>query len=170
MKQQSLKYLLFGLVALIWGLIIYKVIKNIGGNDDKLTTLPSKKKVDYTAPADSFTLLADYPDPFLPATEVTDSIDINEPIDQSSNVADISNINTQPPVSVFDPSVIEYRGIIINPEKRTKIAILTIAGKEYLAREKETIGDYLLKKIEKEKLTIVYKRSNYTIHKTNIVQ
>jgi hypothetical protein len=171
MKQQSLKYLLIGLVALIWGLIIYRVIKGLGGDDDKITILPPKKKIDYTSPADSFVLLADYPDPFLPTEDVIDSVDTpNEKVSNASftNIVPTPVIQPQPPA--FDPSTIQYSGIIVNPEKKIKIAILTIVGREYLATEKEKINEYLVKKIEKDRLIIIYKKETYTIPKMNTRQ
>ena len=161
MNQKKLKYPLIIGTALVWSLIIYRIVKGLG-NEDRIAPLTaSQKKIDYNQPADSFILVANYPDPFIPAGETVDSIEVLEmPNNATVNPASV------PAQPEFDPSIIQYTGMISNPVKKIKVAILNIAGREYLAREKEKIADYLVKSIQKDKIVIFYKGNSYTIQKS----
>lgn len=168
MNQKSLKYILLGLVTLIWGLIIYRVIKGLGEDDTKIFGNNVKKKIDYIAAPDSFVLLSNYPDPFLPADSITDTTTLTKDIGPTNNPSPIPSLSvTQPEPPKFDPSIIQYLGMISNPEKKIKVAIVSIAGKEYMASEKEKITDYLIKNITSNNIVISFKSKTYTISKLN---
>ena len=81
MKQKNLKYPLIVGVSLVWGLIIYKVVNGLGNNETVTTMAASQKKINYNQPVDSFALMADYPDPFIPKEE--DSKDDNNELKQA---------------------------------------------------------------------------------------
>src|SRR5688572_8436715 len=74
MNQKILRYGLIGGVTLVWGLIIYRVVDGLG-DDDALPFVKSavvKTDVLEKEP-EKFTLIADYPDPFIPGGEGEDT-------------------------------------------------------------------------------------------------
>jgi hypothetical protein len=150
-SQKTLRYFLFVGLAAVWGTIIYKVIKGLNQNDDIPAVQTSKgPKIDYYKPIDSFTLIANYPDPFLPQGDSTIAKNISENI-VDDTPARKEALQMKPAIDV---SKIQYYGMITNPEKKKKVAIISIAGKEYLAKEKEKIEQLLINKITKEKITV----------------
>src|SRR5690349_14975588 len=74
MNQKPVKYLLIGGVALVWGLIIYRVVTGLSP-DDNLPALnaPNTAATSYVPLSDSFTLIADYSDPFIPGSDTVDT-------------------------------------------------------------------------------------------------
>ena len=66
MKNKKVTYILIPAVALVWGLIIYKVFYYVKAEPDfssNVQIMPVKaKKIEF---ADTFSLINDYPDPFL---------------------------------------------------------------------------------------------------------
>jgi hypothetical protein len=58
-------------------------------------------------------------------------------------------------------------GMIGNPEKKLKIAIITLHGKELLVKEKEKHDGVLIKKIDRDKIGVVYKAKYVEVEKGN---
>ena len=138
-------------MAFVWGTIIYKVITGLKNKDTIISNNTKSPKFNYTTPEDSFTLIANYPDPFL--HNDTTSFE-NDPRDGINDAA----LATQPILPIkpsFDLTKIQYHGMIVNPEKKKKVAIISIAGKEYMAKEKERIDDIFISRITKEKITVL---------------
>lgn len=165
MHQKKLKYGLLIVVSLIWGLILFRLIDGLTSDTIVPPTTTSRKIIKTTPSSDSFTLFANYPDPFL---KEDDSV-IIEPGSLFLNTKNAalnfssSNGNTSLNVLPFDSTVIVYKGMISNSMKRKKIAMLTIAGRPYLASENQMITSYRIKKIEKDKVIITYNGSMHTI-------
>lgn len=152
MNQKALRYFLIAGLALVWGTIIYKVVDKLNQNDHTVHEIYKAVKFDYNMPKDSFVLIANYPDPFLPGEDT-----ISPGNDRSRPIAGDQVVNKEiiPPKPTFDLNKIQYFGMIVNPEKKKRIAMISIAGKEYLAKEKEKIDQVLISKITKEKITIL---------------
>jgi hypothetical protein len=161
MNPKALRYLLFAGLAIVWSTIIYKVINGLKGNDDKVQESFRTAKFDYSTPKDSFSLIADYPDPFMPGNDRADfendtayKIPAKE-IDSKISQASKPEIN------------IQFFGMISNPEKKKKVAIISISGKEYLVSEKEKIDHVLVGKIFREKITVVINGKPKQINRQN---
>ena len=108
--------------------------------------------------------MANYPEPFVLQ-------DINDPIEGPTipgpnNTTNRQAVTATPPKPVFDPSAIQDTSIY-NANKKSKVAILNIAGKEYLVKGKERAGNYTVKLIDKDKVIILFKEKKYTISKNN---
>jgi hypothetical protein len=146
MNQKNVKYLLIAGLALVWGTVIFKIIKGLGSKETVTTSMYKAAFINYDQPRDSFTLMLDYSDPFLPGDEdasVADSAVLTLPVK-----------DPLPAKPVYDLSKIQYFGMITNPEQKKKVAILSISGKEYMVKEKDRIDEILIKKITKDKLIV----------------
>ena len=70
MKNKKLTYFLIALVVFVWGLIFYKILVGVfDGNKNYVITNIQKKSVkDIIITSDTFTIKANYRDPFLSKT------------------------------------------------------------------------------------------------------
>jgi len=161
MNQKSLRYILLGGVVLIWGIIIFRVINGLSTDDP--VNLVKKKTIsfNYNTTKDSFLLLANYPDPFIP-----ENIAINETGNDLLSLPKEPVINNNPPAPKkpeFDIQLIQYHGMIANPETKMKLAVVNIAGKEYTAREGDKIEPVSIRKITKGGLIVFVEGKSFTV-------
>jgi hypothetical protein len=166
MKPKISKYLLIAGVALVWGLIIYRVVSGFDNDGPAIPIQPITNSFEQVVKKDSFTLIADYPDPFL-----GDEEDILKSI--AREVLPVISSEPQTPAPVTEPpqpediSFIQYKGMIVNSETKAKAAIVGIREAEYVLRENEQSADIILKIIEPFQITIIYKKKKYRIPKQN---
>lgn len=167
-----MKYLLIGLVALIWGLIIYKVIKGLAGDDPP----PVATKAKPPQPEDTLTTYVlssmQYPDPFsneLAFEEVEDETEI-EPSEQMTSKDDITtpSLPTVVPaiVSPLPPPEIKYAGYIYNPQTRRKTAMITMNGRSMSVGVNDQIDNKTkVLEISDQKITVQHngKKLDYQI-------
>jgi len=147
MNQKILRYFLFAALAVIWAAVIYRVIKGLAGDDKKIQETFKASKFDYNIPQDSFIITADYPDPFIPNADLMAS--------ENDTLQTVSANNTVKIEKVPIPEVnVQFLGMISNPEKKKKVAIISVSGKEYLAAEKEKVDGVFISEITKEKIII----------------
>ncbi|HMR84491.1 MAG TPA: hypothetical protein PKE30_15215, partial [Niabella sp.] len=124
-NNPNTKYMLIGLVMLIWGLIIYKMVSGL--SDDGMPVSqevykPLPRKNTDTA----YALLADnYADPFFNEIEIEeDTI--------SGNGSEMDVVSTVPPIYelpvtqtlVEPPPSIKYNGYIYNPLTKQRTALI----------------------------------------------
>ena len=116
---------------------------------------------EYKVNTDTFNLYADYPDPFLPddstAAGQTTVKTANSPA-AAGPVAPESH-----PTDQIVAGMIQYNGMISNPKKKSRVAIITLHGKEYMVREHDKVEDVKILKIEKNRIEIVYKGEPFVI-------
>lgn len=132
MKSKKFVYLLIGCVAIVWGMIIYRIY--IGLNQDEenpvVINLPKTGSIqvsDHTA--DSYVLDLAYRDPFS-STEIAFVPEEKK----ESNTGIVKPV--MPPVKpMISWPTIAYTGYISNPVTHQKIAMLTINGKASMVNE-----------------------------------
>lgn len=165
MNPKMLKYFLITGVALIWGIITFRIIRSLS-NNTPVVSVPQLAAPDfnYTIEPDTFFLFADYPDPFLPDEENSDTGNISEP--QSITNTD-PGLNQPPqqtvPADSFDPSTIKYTGMIANPDRKIRMAIIKINERETVLKEKDKTTGFTLQKILKDKIVIIHKSKRYEV-------
>lgn len=155
------KYLKYGLIAgaiFVWGAIIVRVMGGLSGPALPPPQAYHQQVAMVQASPESFILYADYPDPFLPEPDTLDEIDVKKtaPATFPGGPAPAVAPPAPPPPPTLK-SLIQYIGLIANPDKKLKIAILSVNGKELLMREKEKKEGLLLKKIDRDKVIVEYK-------------
>ena len=161
MHQKSLRYILLGGVVLVWGIIVVRVINGLSTDDP--VNLVKKKTVsfNYNTTQDSFMLLANYPDPFIPQ-----NIAANETGNDLQTLPKEAVVNINPPAQKkpeFDIQTIHYHGMIANPETKMKLAVVTVAGKEYTAREGDKIEPVSIRKITKSGIVVFVDGKSITV-------
>jgi len=165
MNQKPVKYVLIGAVVLVWGLIIYRIVDGLSP-DDNVPAIKSTgaQQIAYIPTTDSFTLIADYSDPFIPNTDTVDA----EVTAMNKAVAappPPPPVVSKPPADTYKEGTIQYLGMIANPVKKLKLANINLNGKEMLVKEKDKVEGYLVQKISLEAIVIRYKNKNITIQR-----
>jgi hypothetical protein len=160
MENKYIKYLLIIGVVLIWGIIVVRIINGAEQQNKQIVVIPAVQTINYEKRKDSFSLLANYPDPFIPETDSLNEDSLYKTNFTKNSATRIDSIFRKP-----DYSFIKYVGIIANKEKKLKIAIINFRGNDMLMKEKDKIEDFRLKKIDNEKLTFIHKGILISIEK-----
>jgi hypothetical protein len=148
MKQKKwMTYLLALLVVFIWGVILQRVLVQVNP-EERFPALqnvnsPVKEKLPSMQP-DTFSLLLDYPDPFLKGgkivpEQVSTSID-PRPLPHSGS-AGVPLVHDGLPVTQSAPAdQITYLGFVQNPTSKKRIAIINYNSRETMLSEGESFG------------------------------
>jgi hypothetical protein len=154
-----------GAVVLIWGIIVFRILNGLGGSEAPDIGGRPAQRAEVSSPIDTFTLYADYPDPFIPGKEIDDTV---LSVANATGKKDLPVAQTVTAPLITEGTVagmIQLKGIFGNPQKRSKVAIVTINGKEAIVHEKERVGGIYITKIAKDHLQIKYKGRSFTIDK-----
>jgi len=160
MNQKRLRYALIGGVVLIWGLIIYRVINGLSSDEPVVATKKQISKINYDVASDSFILFANYPDPFI--KDETDLTFVKDNIPTTSNQLTIPGTQIDKPL--FDFGIVEFRGMIVNPETKRKIAFISVKGREYTVKEGDEIEGLSVKKITATEILVSADGKSAPIH------
>lgn len=167
MNNKYVKYFLIFTVAGVWAAIIYRIVHGLSG-PAVARMAPARVPAEVMRPnEDTFHLYADYPDPFLPEEDAgkADSIAKKAAVTPGTP-AGMGTVPPAPPLTAeMVAGIVQYNGIISNPGKKTKVGIITIRGKEYLVRENDRIGDVRVRRIEKNKIWVLYKGEPFVLGK-----
>jgi hypothetical protein len=158
-SQKFLRYSLITAVAIVWGVILYKVFTALNKEEENQSLALPAKAITYAVQKDTFSLLANYSDPFLPFSADTADLLLDSLSTTTVSTTSVS-MAKEPDVDV---SFIQYLGMISNVEKKNKAAIVSIRGKEVIIREKEAVEGITFKSITTGKISIVYKGKNFNI-------
>ncbi|MBW8050715.1 MAG: hypothetical protein FVQ77_10360 [Cytophagales bacterium] len=162
MKNKKLTYFLIVLLVFIWGLIFYKIFVGVfdGSNNYVIANIQKKPVKDIIITSDTFTIKANYRDPFLAQTY--------------SNVAKKTKkkIVTKPvikkPIEAVLPirwPVIKYLGSIKNQKTNKEVAMININRKEKLISVGDTVTGIRLLKIYGDSVQVVYEKEKKVIKK-----
>ena len=163
MKNKKLMYILLPLVIIIWGAIVYKIISNYtGGNDTGIVLSDEKTKVLPVNIADTFSLILNYPDPFLKGEAQVYNYTKTILPQANYNKTTVNTAKTKENVQVNWP-VIVYGGIIKNKGNNKTCSIIKINGVEYLMNVGGTYKDVTLIKVYKDSAIVQYKNIKKTI-------
>ena len=160
MKNKKLTYLLGLVVAVVWGLIIYRVIVASGGSDDNLPvvakTAVKEPYDDDKPPKDTIHLLLNYRDPF----------GLVQFKDTTRLVASSKHKSDHVMIPAFDWSFIKYSGYIRNPGSKKLIAIMSINGTNVTMAEGETTDDVKLIKNMRDSVKVSFNgRSHFIVNR-----
>lgn len=151
MKNKKLTYVLGIAVAVVWGLIIYRIVGSLGSDNETSagTPIAIKKELynDYAIPKDTTRLTLNYRDPFG-LVKFKDTTKVKVHVGSSHLlVASLPAINW---------SFIRYSGYIRNPVSKKLIALLQINGKSENMAEGETINKVKLLKNMQDSVKISF--------------
>jgi hypothetical protein len=162
-NNKYVKYFLLVAVIGIWAAILFRVIRGLGSGPSREILPAPMASAPLQAAPDSFSLYADYPDPFLPESDSA-SADSLPKTGHGGLPAALTSADS-PPTQETVNGIIQFNGIIANPAKKSKVAIVTIRGKEWMVKENEKIGDIRIRKIGKDQVFILYKGDLFAIGK-----
>jgi len=150
MKNKMVTYLLGALVAIVWGIIIYRIFDAAVGSDDAAPgPVPVKKEVynDYAIAKDTTHLLLNYHDPFGLAR-------------QKDTVTPIKKTNYRAmaivPKPVMNWGFIQYSGYIRNPASKKLITLISINGRSEMLTEGQEKDNVKLIKNLRDSIKISY--------------
>jgi hypothetical protein len=160
-KNKVTVYLLGTMVALIWGVIIYRIAAAAGKDDSDAVTehsvqLPKETLDDYAYQPDTTSLMLNYPDPFR-QTKPTEVRKDTVQIPVTKLLASRPVINS-PAISkpALNWNFIRYSGYIANAHGKKLIALVSINGKSLMLGEGELAEQVKLLKNLKDSIKVSY--------------
>ncbi len=149
MKKQTKTYLLLGLVLCIWGAI---AVQFFGGINKEELLIEKNQKVNFIPipkqDRDTFSILADYRDPFLGTFQ--------------KKKASIKR-EQRPPKTAEPEVLIEYTGLVMDADAKNQIFFMSIDGEQLLMKKGQKLKAVTLISGTKDKVKIRYKRKIKTI-------
>lgn len=159
MKKKTTQLILGTSVLIIWSLIAFRVFDGITGKEQFIEIMENRPVSFTSVIEDSFTIYADYPDPFL-IEENGSSIKAN--LNSSVSKYQSSKKETQEQdISIVNSLI--YFGQMTNKKNKVKFALVSISGNELLVKEKEVIKGIRIIKVEAQKIIISYKGKVFPI-------
>jgi hypothetical protein len=176
MKNKKMLYVLLPAVVLIWGMIAYRIVQSLEG---EILVKPASgsrhDKIEEQTTDESYVLLTDYPDPFLsnPIKKSKDRIFPfpQAPMPQQSRSISATPVHSPsplvvPPVTVHWPEV-AYLGVIENKAKKTKVALLKVAGQEVLLRAGALHQGVRVTSIFRDSIGLAFQGEGRTVRKVD---
>lgn len=159
MKGNKGLYILLPIVAIVWGLIAYRVVKYVGQSNTLTPTLPVTeiKFEPEKFEADTFSILANYADPFEADMHLASSSSIAIPHIPTVN----QPVQTQAEKQ-SEPTVL-YNGMISNKKWKRTFALLKVNGKQNLLMINETANNIKLLKISPDSIIVLSSGKKRTI-------
>lgn len=159
MKNKKLTYFLLPLVILIWGTVFYKLFYTTFQEEEwtnEIVNLP--KNIAATSVADTFSIIANYRDPFLGNVISREN--------SEKNLSQQKPIMSQPKVEpvVQWPNIV-YGGTIKNQQSAKQLALVKINGKENILKAGEKIGVVELMKIYKDSIEVKMGKDKKVVRK-----
>jgi hypothetical protein len=151
MKSKVTMYILGALVAVVWGLIIYRVYDSVGSGNDDIpagTSKPAKEAFnDYAVPPDTTHLALNYHDPFS-EEKIADTI-------TRVKVSSTKSREEKKPVAM-NWGFITYSGYVNNPAGKKLLAVMHINGKAVMLNEGETSQNVKLLKNMRDSVKVSF--------------
>jgi hypothetical protein len=160
MKKKKLTYFLLAVTVVIWGLIFIRIFDSVDTEAEEMPAAVNTKNTPMSTSAvpDTFSLLANYRDPFL-GNSSHHGIQPDKPTVKPKDVLKVV-APPLPPKALVDWSVITYLGLINNPKTNKSIALINLKGREYMVAEGESIEEIKIIKNLKDSLLVTYQAEN----------
>lgn len=152
MGDKIKKYILFGLVLLIWGIIAYRIINITKPSSNQHRESYDSRNRFEKGKIDTFKLLLNYPDPFVYFKTSERQDNKKMPIEKAIKEAGQSKTFVKGDVKWPD---VLYGGIIKNNISGKQILLLTINKKEYLMKVNDTLEGLLIKEVYPDSIKLL---------------
>jgi len=156
MKNKKVVILLLILAAGIWGTVIYRIFKTVH-KEDTVQRKPAESKPDFSSLPDTFSIVADYRDPFLGKRVVPQSL--------KKVTTPVVKPKPEPVASTIKWPALSYSGIIKNKNDAKELALVKIDQKEFIMRTGEVMQGVQLSKIFKDSIVVLYQKEKKVIMK-----
>jgi len=159
MKNKKTLYVLIPLTALIWSLIIWKVVV-LRPDEQSLVGYQPQIAETETADTSRYILRLNYRDPFLRSSQNVDTRTSPVSVKKANN---IRTVNLKSVRSPSKPRELVYHGTI-TCNKQT-VGLLEVGGEKKLIYKSSQVGDYQIIAVNKDTLRIVYLGKEYAYGK-----
>ncbi|PWS28860.1 hypothetical protein DHW03_03230 [Pedobacter yonginense] len=159
MKNRKSVYLLICCVIAVWGIIGYRIYAATTG--DETTPISSNnssrkgyfKLIDHSQ--DTYSLHADYPDPFRGFDDAPEE----KPLDEHPIVSQSSQNTafTKPEINWYG---ILFLGYILNPQSKKKVGIFSVNGHETMLSEGEQASGLKINKFVGDSVKVTYQKAS----------
>jgi len=159
MKNKKTLYILIPLVAIIWGIIVWRVIEFQPSHED-ITFQPPLSTEEIEVDPIPYKLTFAYRDPFLRNTYKSGSATNSKSKKKSNNIkaVDLAKV-----AEVKRPEGLVYRGEISG--RRRELGLLEIDGRRVLISENSVLGDYTIESVQSDSIIIIYQDKRFTYGK-----
>lgn len=165
MKNKGVTYLLLVIVCAIWGIIIFRIIKGMSGDEEINTINNSQPYTNNDKAEETYDIIASYRDPFLGG--IRQSYSQNELSSSSTPqpkpakpksvvVKPITPAQPPTPAIVIDWSFIHFKGLISNKGGKA-VGIVSINGNEHIVKNNDKLSDVKILSVSKDSILIQYK-------------
>lgn len=158
MKKKKTIYLMMPLIILVWGFVFFQVYNYFFSKPAYATEVVKEMIRIDEIKQDTFSIVADYRDPFLGKKEQFRGNN------SSSNTTKKRSKPTQTKIERPWP-LITYNGMIKNNNSDRRVGIVNVDGKEYLVKEKDVVNDIIILAINKNEVNVRFQKENKTITK-----
>jgi hypothetical protein len=149
MKNKKLTYFLVIVTLSIWGIVFYRIISSVGGNDVVTNyNLKQERSAELIDSTETFLLIADYRDPFLGSK-------IRKPALTRIKKAAVVVVEKEK----MDGSLVSYLGLISNSNNKKTVGVIRFKGKEYLVSDGDAVEDLVVVKNYKDSVKVKFKGS-----------
>ncbi len=159
-QKKKIIYILLPIVILVWGFVFYQLYGYFFSKPD-YTKTEEKTIINIDEiKKDTFSIVADYRDPFLSNNMVQTGINL---VVNKTNGSSKTKKNTS--LTVLKWPLIQFKGMIKNNNSEKRVAIVIVDGKEQIVKEGTTLNELKVIKIEKETITVSFQKEQKTISK-----
>lgn len=157
MKNKKLTYLLLLLVAIVWGLIFYRIFFGISKNKDMPINRNLISTTKEISVSDSFSIQNNYADPFgSMGVAIARNKDSDGSVHKQNKINDRQERVIPPPINW--PSVM-YKGKIINTKNNQTALLLNVNGMEFLSGVGKKVGDVVIISTNGDSILLKYNES-----------
>lgn len=158
MTKKTKTYLLLIVVVIIWGILIFKVVDALkGSNDDIISSnfKPEPFNFNYQKKKDTFTLIANYRDPFLG--------DVSEKENRQRRSK--TPIKTKQPEEPLP--LITYSGYMTDPINKERVFFININNQQHMLKCNETVENVKIISGNDRNIVLRFGNQKITIPITN---
>jgi hypothetical protein len=160
MKNKKLVYILLPLVAVIWGVIFYKIYNQIANSDKNMATgMPLNIEKDADSLSDTFQLILNYRDPFL-SYSFQHQMAKTYPNSLQRGFTKQATQNTE-----FQWPNFIYGGMIVNRQNKSKTGLLIYNNQSLLVKEGDINQGYKIIKLYNDSALIGYNKLRKTFNR-----
>jgi len=152
LKNKKNIYFLLPAVIIVWGLLVYKIIGglNPSAQETKLIESIGQFKPKTITQTSSFTIKANYRDPFLGTFEK-----------KKRKVIKRKNIPTVKKPSVPFPTIV-YKGIVSPKGKNEKVFLIIVNGRQHMFKRSTVFNEVKLLNGNAQEITVVFQQQKQT--------
>lgn len=150
MKNKKAIYFLLPVVVLVWGTIFYKIYQSTDKGNQGVIVRSSQVIESEGYQLDTFSLLANYDDPFLKHVRVS-----SQPSEKKEAVKkeQIKPKNEAKPIKWPN---ITYGGIVVNKNSKQELVMVMVNGNSHLMKKKETRSNVQLLEVTPDSILVSY--------------